>query len=99
MVNLYDTYLMSGPDTSPCKHGLTSMLDLGSLQELLVGEHAGKGIKGFTFAQGVKTQRIPNGLVGHFQGRLDGRRSLLRDKGGGASHKGGEDGNSELGHG
>ena len=79
---------MSGPDSGPRKHGLTSVLDLGFLQELFLGEHVGEGIKGSAFAQGGQTQRVPDTVGGHFQAAHRGR-SLLRSKCRGASHEGG----------
>ena len=45
------TYRGSGPDTGPGKHGLTSVLDFGSLEELFIGEHVGESIKGFSLSK------------------------------------------------
>jgi hypothetical protein len=88
---------MSGPDTGPCKHGLTSVLDLGGNHELLLGEHAGEGIKGFTFAQLGKAHGVPDSFSVQASGL--GRRNLLGDKGRSACHDGSKDSDGELGHG
>mmetsp|Transcript_7228 Transcript_7228/g.10212 ORF Transcript_7228/g.10212 Transcript_7228/m.10212 type:complete len:212 (+) Transcript_7228:265-900(+) len=51
--------LVGGPDTSPGKHGHTSVLDLGFLQELLVREHVGEGIEGFASSELSEAHGIP----------------------------------------
>ena len=45
------TYGGSGPDTSPGKHGLTTVLDFGSLKELFIREHVGESVEGFSLSK------------------------------------------------
>lgn len=54
------TYLVGGPDSGPGKHGHASLLDLGFLEELGVGEHVGEGIKGLSQSKLVQAQGIPD---------------------------------------
>ena len=94
---MYIAHLASGPNSSPCKHSLTSVLDFSFSQELFLGEHAWEGIESFTFSEGKETHRIPNSFSG-LQG-TGGSSGLLRDKGRAASQKGGKKSDGELGHG
>mmetsp|Transcript_16258 Transcript_16258/g.23944 ORF Transcript_16258/g.23944 Transcript_16258/m.23944 type:complete len:222 (+) Transcript_16258:244-909(+) len=80
-----------GPNTSPCKHTHTSMLDLSLLDKLLVGEHVGESID--ILSDDRQLERIPDTLINFrsLQGST-GERGLLRGKGSSGSDKGGGEG-------
>lgn len=94
---------MGSPDTSPSKHGLTSVLDLSFLQELLIWEHVWEGVEALAGAQLGQAKRVESNSANFLEsGGIKGSRgncSLLRGKGSGRNSKGCKNSGGQLGHG
>ena len=96
-------YLVCGPNSGPCEHGLTSVLDLGFLQELNIREHVGEGVETLASSELGKVEWVERLSSNFFKAcRLEGRRCRL----GRLLHKGSRRGDKrrkksccKLGHG